>query len=98
MTNSLVRLLRGDPDPKPPSQSPEAQEIHREVQLAALRADGAIRMAEHVMDGLVDLDLHRRELAQGDPTLNILLAEIESEAAGQVKKQQRNLYGKWDLT
>jgi hypothetical protein len=94
---NIVKLLCNNP--APPRRKPTAAElrIQAEVRQAAMKADGALRFGEHVMEGLVELDEHRRALAGDDPTLNILLAEIEAETVGQVKKIQRNLYGEWEL-
>lgn len=96
MANGLMRLLGS---PAEPRQKPTPAEllIRSDVREAAMKADGAIRFGEHVMDGLVELDEHRRALARDDATLNVLLAEVEAETVGQVKKIQRNLYGQWEL-
>lgn len=74
-----------------------ARQVRDEVQLAAMQADGAIALADHIMDGLVNLDLHRRELAREDQTLHLLLTEIESTCVSQVKHSQRNLFNNWGL-
>lgn len=69
--------------------------IFSEVRNAVLRADGVIAFGAHVMEGLVDLDDHRKHLAQEDITRNLLLAEIESETVRQIKAIQRGLVNPW---
>ena len=94
---NIVKALLGGDEPKKPKPTSTEVQIRQDVREAAMKADGAIRIGEHIMDGLVELDAHRRELAGADQTLNVLLAEVEAETVGQVKKIQRNLYGQWEL-
>ncbi|MDQ1438347.1 MAG: hypothetical protein QOK43_1976 [Acidimicrobiaceae bacterium] len=97
MPSNLTRFFSGEPDPARRKLTAAELRIRNQVRSAAIQADGALRFGEHVMDGLVELDVHRRMLARDDPTLNVLLAEVEAETVGQVKKIQRNLYSQWEL-
>lgn len=75
----------------------EARAIKNETRLTALQADAALALGGHIAEGVVDLDLHRRHLAKDDITLNLLLAEIESETVQQVKRIQRSLFNELAL-
>lgn len=69
-----------------------AREIKNETRLTALQADAALALGGHIMDGVVQLDRVRRDLAKEDVTLNLLLADIESETIQQVQNIQRSLF------
>ena len=62
-----------------------------EVRRAGLKTDAAVALADHMMSRLRELDDNRRQLAKGDVTLNLICAEIESEAVQQCKEIQRRL-------
>lgn len=73
-----------------------ARAITDETRLTALQADAALALGGHIMEGVVNLDMHRRHLAKDDVTLNLLLAEIEAETVQQVKAVQRSLF-RWEF-
>lgn len=95
---ALVRLLTGSDDDtkKKVTLTPAQRQVREDVRQAAMKANGAMVLTELIMEGLTDVDLHRRALSKGDATLNVILAEVEAEGIGQVKKIQRNLYSDWD--
>lgn len=72
-----------------------AREVVGEVHLAAIEADGALALGEHIMRGVVDLDEERLRLAAGDPVLSALLGKIEARAIHQVESIQANLFTQW---
>lgn len=74
-----------------------ARAITDETRLTALQADAALALGGHIMDGVTDVDKHRRSLARDDVTLNMLLCEIEAETVQQVKAVQRSLFNRWDF-
>ncbi|MCA1701750.1 MAG: hypothetical protein LC808_00140 [Actinobacteria bacterium] len=74
---------------------PELKPVYEEVQLAAKKADGAMALAGHIMEEVVELDRYRRHLGSDDATLHLLLAEIESTGVQQVKRIQRGLFNDW---
>lgn len=91
-TSGEARVVRRDR-----AVAARAKSIHDEVRLAAFKADGALALAGHVMEGVVALDTHRRMLAGDDPVTTALLADIEQQALFSVKKIQANLYNDWGL-
>jgi hypothetical protein len=78
-------------------QEGQRRRVIDEVRHAALKADGSIALAGHIMAGVMALDGERRHLAKEDPALNLLLAEIEGEAVQQVKAIQRSIFDPWGL-
>lgn len=90
--NGLSRLARGDGlvprNNKYKGIAREAQQVYDDVHLAALRVQGAVALGGHIMDGIVELDEHRRSLAGDDPVLKTLLADIEAATVRQVKSIQ----------
>ena len=68
-----------------------------EVRFKALQADGAMALASHLMDGLIQLDAKAQSLAQGDPIKMAILMEIEAGAIRQCKNIQNSLYDNWGL-
>ncbi|MCA1702354.1 MAG: hypothetical protein LC808_03430 [Actinobacteria bacterium] len=75
----------------------KTQEVYDHAHLTAMKTDASMALAAHVMEGALDLDNYRKELAQGDPATNLLLAEFESTAMQQVKRLQRSLYNPWAI-
>lgn len=70
----------------------ETNNIVAEVQLAGRRAEGQIAFAGHVMQGLTELNAYKRQLAQDDPSLSLILSEIEMNAARACSRVQRDLF------
>lgn len=98
MNDDLMRFFTGERTPRPDRAIvSQARQTRGEVQIAGFKADGAMALAGHIMEGVVDLDAHRRMLAGQDPLLNALLADIEQTALFSVKKIQTSLYSQWKL-
>lgn len=72
-----------------------ARIVYDDVRISALQIDGAIALAGHAMEGLLELDAHRQILAADDLSTHTLLGEIQQQAVAQVKKIQRNLFNDW---
>lgn len=51
----------------------------------------------HLMEGLVDVNNHRRRLAQGDASREVMLGEVQAVVFAQCMKIQRGLYDGWKL-
>jgi hypothetical protein len=81
----------------PPLASREARRIYARVKEAGLKVDGSLALAAHAMESLLMLDARRVILAQGDPTTNVLLSEIQATAVQQVKKVQASLFDSWEM-
>lgn len=99
MNNELVRYATGDVRPRIAdiAIARKAKQIHDEVRLTALKVDGAMALAGHIMEGLVAMDDRRRQLAKDDPVTNEMLARIEATAVNQIGVIQMNLYNGWRL-
>lgn len=94
----LMRYSNGEVVPKHDrAVARRAKAVHDEVRLAAFKADGALALGGHIMDGVVGLDQHRRALAKNDPVLNTMLAEIEATAVQSAAKIQADLYKGWNI-
>lgn len=74
-----------------------AKRIHDEVRLKSLEADGAIALAGHLMEGLVELDKYRRQLAGDDPITNQMLGAVQMMAVQQATSIQRGLFNQWGI-
>jgi hypothetical protein len=99
MADELMKYAKGELRPARVDRplANEARTIYDNARLAVLRADSALAVAAHIMQGVTHLDDRRREIARDDPTLNMLLAEIEATAVQQVKGIQRGLLTNWDF-
>jgi hypothetical protein len=99
MSNELMRYTTGEARPARYDRqvARQAKPIHDEVRLSAFKADGALALAGHIMEGVASLDTHRRMLAGNDPVTNRLLADIEQQALFSVKTIQAKLYNGWGL-
>lgn len=97
MQNELVKMAKGEVRPSRPDKpiAEAARIVYDDVRLSSLQVDGALALAGHAMEGLVDLDAHRQALAAGELSLHTLLGEIQAQAVAQVKKIQRNLFSDW---
>jgi hypothetical protein len=72
--------------------------IKGEVQEAALKGQGAMALAGHLMGGVRDLDEVRKDLSGNDPLLTVALGRIEARALRQVDAIQAELFEeKWGL-
>jgi hypothetical protein len=96
--NELMQMATGQRRPVTRAERESARaasEVVNEVRLAAIEADGAMALAAHIMQGMVDLDEQRKSLMSNDPLLALMLGEIEATSVRQVKKIQNNLYTQW---
>jgi len=95
--SELMKLAKGDVRPsrldKPIAEA--ARVVYDDVRLSSLQVDGALALAGHAMEGLVDLNAFRQTLASDDLSLHSLLGDIQGQAVAQVKKIQRNLFSDW---
>lgn len=93
MSTWLTRLAGVPDDPRPQrALTPGAKAVIDEVRLAALKADGVLRLTDRIMEGVVEMDDDRRHLARGDETKNLILAELEATAVQKLRGIQRQLY------
>lgn len=97
----MYELLNLLGDTNSPSQDRRRKQTDRSVvdriRLQALRADGVMALAEHIMAGVRDMDDTRRLLSRGDPGMNTVLADIEARALLQISKIQAQTFSPWDL-
>lgn len=99
MSGEIARLLFGDGKQKDSvEQAERARVVREDVRLAGLKVDGAVALAGHAMNGLIELDKYRQDVAKGDITHNLILAEIEEAALAQVKSIQRGIFNSWGLS
>lgn len=93
----------GDPDPAKRVSRREREEqkqlldVRNKVRMQGYKISGAIALGAHAMDGMLDLDQHRRLLAGDDQLTNIMLAQIEEITLRQVMREQRRLFDEWGL-
>jgi hypothetical protein len=73
----------------------QTQRVYDQARVAAVKADGAVALAAHIMEQVVGLDRYRQSLSEGDPMLGLVLGDIEANAIRQCKKIQNNLYNPW---
>lgn len=99
MSGELMRYMTGEATPVRSERAVtgKARKLHDEVRLSAFKADGALALAGHIMDGVLQLDQHRRELAGDDPVINGLLASIENQAVRDITQIQKSLFNGWGL-
>lgn len=99
MSGELMQYMNGDRRVarRDREVAGRAKAIHDEVRLAGFKADGALALAGHIMEGMVGLDEQRRMLAKNDPLTNTILADIEQQALFQVKKIQGRLFDEWGM-
>lgn len=97
MSNELMRYAKGEVRPARVDRpvAAQARGVYDTARLSSLQVDAALAVAAHIMQGVTHLDDRRREIAKDDPTLNMLLAEIEATAVQQVKGIQRGLFNNW---
>jgi len=84
--SELMRYASGEVKPRSEDRAvtARAKKFYDKVREADFQARGIIALTADVMDGMADLDAHRKKLAQDDPGLNTLLAQMELTAADQV--------------
>ena len=63
-----------------------AKEVYDRIRLADFEARGIMALSADVMEGLAELDAHRKKLAGDDPALNALLTPFEIEAAMEARE------------
>ncbi|RNI17027.1 hypothetical protein [Flexivirga caeni] len=62
----------------------------RETKFHGLKVDAEAALTGRIMERAVDLDNHRRQLANGDPVLDAVLARIEVGFVDKAQGIQRN--------
>jgi hypothetical protein len=70
-----------------------ARRLYNEVQVADFKAKASFALAASIMQGAVELDQVREQLAGGDPVRSAILADFEAIAFMKAKNIQRNLFG-----
>lgn len=95
MNNELARKARGEVSTKRGEKQvvADARDVIQGVQLAAIKADGALALGGHIMQGAVELDKLRQQLSKGDTAMNLLLSEIEATTISQAQSIQRSAFG-----
>jgi hypothetical protein len=79
------------------SVAARGKRVYDDVRLSALKADGAFALGAHIMEGITDLDSHRRALAGGNQQLDAVLSAIELDTIRQVQGIQRGLYSPFGI-
>lgn len=78
-----MRYVRGDI--RPPALDRQVarrgRRAYDDARYIGLRMDATYALAGHAMEGLVDLDTHRKRLAGDDDGLNMQLLDIQRTAA-----------------
>ena len=99
MTGDLARFAKQEMSPRKQDRAvaAAAKLVFDEVRLAALKADGAIGLAGHIMEGMTGLDERRQTLSTGDRANDIMLTEIQIAALRAVKAIQAKLYNQWGM-
>lgn len=100
MDRELERYIKGQTRRAPRNERElvaPAKRIYDQTRLAGLEVDAAVALGDHIMERLVRHDRRRRHLAQGDMTLNLLLADIEAETVEQVKRIQNRHGDGWGM-
>jgi len=62
----------------------------RETKFAGLKVDAEAAVTGRIMERTVDLDQHRRSVANGDPVLDAVLTRIEIGFVDKALRHQRN--------
>lgn len=65
-------------------------EVVRKTRLAGLQVDAEAAVTGRIMERAVDLDAYRKQLANGDPVLDAVLARIEVNFVDKAARLQRN--------
>lgn len=68
------------------------KQIYDETRVAGLKATATLALASHMMEGISELDQHRKRLAGDDPMLNALLGQIEMGAIRKLSGIQTSLF------
>jgi hypothetical protein len=99
MKNELIQYTRGNQmvPMRERKVAKQGKDTYDAVRLAALKADGAMALGGHIMQGLLALDEHRRSLSCGDPIIDVMLMEVEANTIRQVKGIQSGLFDSWGL-
>lgn len=74
-----------------------AKRVYDEVRLSAVKADGAMALGAHIMEGTAQLDAHRRQLAGNNEALNAVLCEIELTTIRQAQTIQRQTFNRFGI-
>lgn len=74
-----------------------AKRVYDEVRLKAMEADGAMALGGHMMEGLTALNAKRQSLSNGDPMVDVMLAEVMANTIRQCKNIQNGLFDSWGL-
>lgn len=94
MSNELARWADNRPTLIPSREERQhtkaVANLVRETRVAGLRVDAEAALTGRIMERTVDLDQHRRSLANGDPVLDAVLTRIEIGFVDKALRTQRN--------
>lgn len=94
MSNELERWAAGSPSLIPSREQRQHNKavanLVRETKFAGLQVDAEAALAGRIMERAVDLDGYRKNLANGDPVLDAVLARIEIGFVDKASRHQRH--------
>lgn len=99
MHNDLIPYATGELRPRRDDREVvgRAKTIYDDVRLAAVKADAAMALGAHLMEGAAQLDAHRRALAGSNEQLNAVLCEIELNTIRQAETIQRQAFNRFGI-
>lgn len=94
VSNELMPFIRGEARPARRDQNlvRRGRQVYEDVHETVLRERGGFAIAGDIMEGVADLNQHRRRLAGDDPGLNMELLDIELEAIHGARHELRSYY------
>lgn len=75
----------------------EMAQVVRETRLAGLQVDAESALTGRIMERAVDIDVYRKQLANGDPVLDAVLTRIEIGFVEKAGRIQRNFGSEFPL-
>lgn len=99
MDNELVRYANGAVVPTKAERgvAKAAKAVYDEVRMTALKADGEMALAGHIMQKAKELDDLRRSIAQEDPVMHSILIDVEKKALQKAALHQHNMFDPWGM-
>ena len=96
MDNALVRHVTGE---QPIQQrrnrelARQAEQLYGQAQIADFKAKATMALAASIMEGAVELNQRRLQLAGGDPAVAAMLGDFQETAFMKARSIQWNLFG-----
>lgn len=99
MSGELMRRVNGEASVRRGDKElvKKATKVKDEVELAAFMVEGIEALAAKIMDGVNNLEDHRRMIAGGDASKMALHSTTEAIALAKIAQIQRNLYNDWKV-